>query len=309
MILAAIASRRPLLREYVLLTKPGIILGNLVSFAGGFLLAARGRVDWLLLGATALGIALVMACACVCNNLIDRDIDSRMSRTRRRSLVTGVVSPLAAGVFAAVLGGFGFALLAAASGLLVLAVVLAGFLNYVVLYSLYGKRHSVHGTLVGSFAGATAPVAGYCAVSGRFDALALLLLLIFCLWQMPHAYAIAIARLRDYADADIPVLPVRHGIARTKRQIRGFIGAFVVVALALPLLHYVGWGYGVAMAAMGAGWLRVAGNGRPGVDDRIWARGVFGFSLLVVLVLSVMLAIDYVPPATAVALHELVPSG
>jgi protoheme IX farnesyltransferase len=304
----AIIESRLQLREYLLLTKPGIILGNLVSFSGGFFLAARGRIDWLLLLATGLGIALVMGSGCVCNNLIDRDIDGKMARTRRRGLVTGAVSPLTAAWLAVALGGAGFALLAAGSSLLVVAVVVAGFLSYVVLYSLYGKRLSVHGTLIGSLAGATAPVAGYCAVSGQFDREALILLVIFCLWQMPHAYAIAIARLRDYTAAGIPVLPVRRGIAQTKRQILVFILAFLAAASALPLLHYAGWAYSAALLLVGAGWLRLAWAGRQAVDDRAWARGVFGFSLLVVLVLSLMMAIDYAPLSAAV-LRESTSAG
>jgi protoheme IX farnesyltransferase len=105
----------------VLLAKPGIILGNMVSFAGGFVRASMGRIDSALFAATGCGGALVIASGCVLNNYIDRDIE------------------------------------------LVVAVVLAGFLNYVVAYSLYRKRNSVHGTLVGSLSGATSPVAGYCA--------------------------------------------------------------------------------------------------------------------------------------------------
>ncbi len=307
--LAVIESRSLILREYLLLTKPGIILGNLVSFLGGFFLASRGRIDGLLLLETGLGIALVMASGCVCNNLIDRDIDRIMTRTRRRSLVTGAISPLAAGVMAALMGVAGFALLAAGGGLLTVAVVLAGLLTYVVLYSLHWKRQSVHGALVGSLAGATAPVAGYCAVTGQFDLVALVLLAIFCLWQMPHAHAIAIARLRDYASARIPVLPVREGIARTKRHILVYILAFLAAAAALPLLHVVGWAYSATMALVGAGWLRLAVQGRRAADDRAWARGVFGFSLLVVLVLSLMMAIDPVAapsaPAASTALRAL----
>jgi protoheme IX farnesyltransferase len=295
MMQAVIESRTLLLREYLLLTKPGIVLGNLVSFAGGFLLAARGRIDGPLLLASGVGVALVMASGCVCNNLIDRDIDRQMARTRRRGLVTGAIAPLAAGLLAAVLGVGGFALLAAACGTLVVGVVLAGFLDYAVLYSLHWKRHSVHGTLVGSLAGATAPVAGYCAASGRFDIEAGVLLAIFCLWQMPHAYAIAISRLRDYSAAAIPVLPALRGVAQTRRQIVVYIVAFLAAGFALPALHYVGWAYCVALAVVGAGWLRLAWPGRRSLDERTWARGVFGFSLLVVLVLSLMMAIDYTP--------------
>jgi len=305
MLLATIETRGLQLREYLSLTKPGIVLGNLVSFAGGFFLAARGRVDLALLFFSAIGVALVMASGCVCNNLADRDIDSAMGRTRRRALVTGVISPMAAAVFAAVLGALGFALLAASGGLLVVAVVLAGFVDYAVLYTLHWKRSSVHGTLVGSLAGATAPVAGYCAASGRFDRAAALLLVIYCLWQMPHAYAIAISRLHDYRAAGIPVLPALRGVARTKRHITVFIVAFLAAAFTLPLLHYVGWAYCLAMAVVGGGWLRIAGNGRRAADDRAWARSVFGFSLVVVIVLSAMLAIDTLAPAGGSAPREV----
>jgi protoheme IX farnesyltransferase len=305
--LAVIESRSLILREYLLLTKPGIILGNLISFLGGFFLASRGRPDSVVLVETAVGIAFVMASGCVCNNLIDRDIDRIMTRTRRRSLVTGTISPVAASVMAALLGAAGFALLAAGGGPLTVAVVLAGLLSYVVLYSLYWKRHSVHGALVGSLAGATAPVAGYCAVSGKFDLVALVLLVIFCLWQMPHAHAIAIARLRDYTSAHIPVLPVRDGIARTKRHILAYVLAFLAATAALPLLHVVGGAYCAIMALVGAGWLRLAWMGRTAADDRVWARSVFGFSLLVVLALSLMMAIDGV--AAPVALRELSAAG
>lgn len=305
--LAVIESRGPILREYLLLTKPGIILGNLISFLGGFFLASGGRADILALAKCAPGIALVMASGCICNNLIDRDIDRIMTRTRRRSLVTGAISLRAAGALAAVLGAAGFGLLASGGGLLTAGVVLSGLLSYVVLYSLFGKRHSVHGTLIGSLAGATAPVAGYCAARGQFDRVALALLLIFCLWQMPHALAIAIARLRDYAAARIPVLPVVDGIARTKRHILSYIIAFLAAAETLPLLHVVGGAYAVAVALVGAGWLRLAWTGRTTADDRAWARGVFGFSLVVVLVLSLMMAIDGAPaPAPP---HDLPAAG
>jgi protoheme IX farnesyltransferase len=300
--LAVIERRGFPLREYLLLTKPGILLGNLVAFAGGFFLASQGHPDIVVLIATGLGVALVMASGCVCNNLVDRDIDAKMARTRRRALVTGVISPNAAALAAAVLGATGFALLAVSAGALVVGVVLAGFLVYALLYSLVWKRSSVHGTLLGSLAGATAPVAGYCAASGRFDGAALLLLVIFCLWQMPHAYAIAISRLHDYRAAAVPVLPALRGIAKTKRQIVVYILAFLAAVFALPLLHYVGWAYVFVMAVVGAGWLRVAVAGRPVADDRAWARGVFGFSLLVVVVLSAMLALDTQAPPPAVSL-------
>lgn len=275
------------------MTKPGIIAGNLVSFAGAFLLASMGHVDAWLFMMTGAGVALCIASACIGNNLIDRDIDGKMARTCRRGLVTGAVSPALALACAMLLGAAGCALLAVSGGALVLVVVLVGYLNYVLVYSLYWKRRSVHGTLVGSLSGATAPVAGYCAVSGRIDREALLLLVIFGLWQMPHAYAIAVSRLRDYRLAAIPVLPLCRGIGVTQRHMLAYMAAFLLAALALPALHYAGAAFGVVMAVLGLCWLRLAWARAGAADDRAWARGVFGFSLVIVLALSLMMAIDY----------------
>ena len=103
------------------------------------------------------------------------------------------------------------------------------------------KRKSVYGTLIGSLSGSAPPVIGcYCAVSGEFDAGAAILLLIFSLWQMPHSYAIAIFRFKDYQAANIPVLPVIKGISVAKRHIILYILAFMVATLMLTLVGYAG---------------------------------------------------------------------
>lgn len=110
-----------------------------------------------------------------------------------------------------------------------------GFVVYVGVYSLYMKRHSVYGTLIGSLSGAAPPVIGYCAVTGDFDSGAAILLAIFSLWQMPHSYAIAIFRFKDYQAANIPVLPVVKGISVAKNHITLYIIAFAVATLMLTL--------------------------------------------------------------------------
>lgn len=108
-------------------------------------------------------------------------------------------------------------LLYVAANALAMMLAVIGFVIYVGVYSLYMKRKSVYGTLIGSLSGAAPPVIGYCAVTGQFDTGALILLLIFSLWQMPHSYAIAIFRFKDYQAANIPVLPVIKGISVTKK--------------------------------------------------------------------------------------------
>jgi len=172
-------------------------------------------------------------------------------------------------------------------------MALMGFVVYLGLYSLYLKRNSVHGTLIGSLSGAAPPLVGYCAVSNQFDLGALVLLLIFSLWQMPHAYAISIFRLRDYASAGVPVLPVKMGIDVTRKHIILYIVAFMVANLLLTLTGYVGFSYMAVAAILGAYWLYIACAAYKTGDSRSWAKQLFVFSIVIVIVLNLMMSIDF----------------
>src|SRR5690606_14925761 len=193
-----ITGKKSSLNNYIQITKPGIVLGNLVSVAGGFFLASKNTISWMLFLEVAFGVSLIVASGCVFNNIIDRDIDRLMTRTRSRALANESISINSSFFYASALGFIGLLLLHLKTNIVAVAVALVGFIIYVGLYSLHLKRNSVHGTLVGSIAGAAPPVIGYCAVSQQFDSGAALLLLLFSLWQMPHAFAIAIFRLKDY---------------------------------------------------------------------------------------------------------------
>lgn len=288
------------LRRYFQVTKPGITAGNLISTVGGFLLASQGHhLDWSLLLAAVIGLSLVVASGCAINNCIDRDIDARMARTQKRVLVTGAMSVRAAFAHGVVLGLAGFATLAIWTNMLAVACAAFGYFIYVGVYSLYMKRHSVYGTVVGSLSGAVPPVAGYCAASGRFDSGALILLLMFCLWQMPHSYAIAIFRFKDYEAAKIPVLPVVRGVPAAKRQIVLYILAFAVTTTMLVISGYAGYGYLVVAVATSLWWLKMALSGytKPELDDKLWARQVFFCSMVTITALSVMMALDGQVPA------------
>jgi len=284
-------------KNYLLVTKPGIVLANLITAAGGFFLASRGHVEISVMMSALSGISLVVACGCVFNNCIDRSMDRKMTRTRNRVLAQGLISPKAAVCFAVLLGAAGTALLWTATNLLSVAVVLSGLVVYAGVYSLYLKRRSIFATMIGSLAGAAPPLAGYCTVTNRFDLGALTLLLIFSLWQMPHCYAIAIFRLDDYASANIPVVPVRQGILAAKRHIAGYVVAFVAATLMLTLGGYTGYGYLAVAVALGLFWLYLAWSGFRTADDGRWARRLFVFSFMSLFTLSVMMSIDYtVPP-------------
>ncbi|MGL9736770.1 heme o synthase [Serratia sp. (in: enterobacteria)] len=291
-----------MIKQYLQVTKPGIIFGNLISVVGGFLLASKGSIDYPLFLATLVGVSLVVASGCVFNNYIDRDIDKKMERTKNRVLVKGLIAPSVTLVYATVLGIAGFALLYIAANPLAMWLAVMGFVVYVGVYSLYMKRHSVYGTLIGSLSGAAPPVIGYCAVTNEFDAGALILLAIFSLWQMPHSYAIAIFRFKDYQAANIPVLPVVKGISVAKNHITVYILAFMIATLMLTLVGYAGYKYLIVAAAVSVWWLGMALCGYKTENDSVWARKLFVFSIVAITSLSVMMSIDFSATAAPEAL-------
>lgn len=283
------------LKTYYLLTKPGIIRGNVMTAAAGFLFAAQGSINVGQFLALSAGIGLIIASACVYNNYIDRDIDSRMARTKKRALVTGDISVAAALIFATVLGMGGFALLGLFTNRLTVALGIIAMFFYVILYAIF-KRRSTLGTVVGSVPGALPLVAGYTAVTATFDEAAALLFVAMVCWQMPHFYAIAIYRLKEYRAARLPVLPAVKGIARTKQYMVLYILGYIACIGWLGMSGYGGYVFSVVMLAMSIWWLSIGLQGFGAKDDVGWAKRVFGSSLLVLLAFSVMLALNaYLP--------------
>lgn len=281
-----------MIKKYLLITKPGIIFGNLVAVIGGFFLASRGHFDLAKLLAAMLGTSLVVASGCVFNNYIDRDIDGMMERTKNRVMVKGLISPTVALVYATLLGVAGALTLHFFTNDLALAFAVMGFIVYVGFYTLYFKRNSEYGTIIGSLSGAAPPVIGYCAASGQFDVAAAILLLIFCLWQMPHSYAIAIFRFNDYKAASIPVLPVKRGITIAKRHIIGYIVAFTAATISLFICDYAGYGFLIVTGLISIYWLFVAIKDYGKGSEVQWARRLFVISILAITVLSVMMSFE-----------------
>jgi protoheme IX farnesyltransferase len=236
-----------------------------------------------------------MASACVFNNYIDRGIDRKMARTRKRATATEEVTGWNALTYASILGILGFAILLVGTNLLVVLIGLVAFIDYIVLYG-YTKRHSVHGTLVGTIAGAAPPVAGYCAVTDRFDLGAFIIFMIMVFWQMVHFYAIAIRRAKDYKAAGIPVLPVAKSVRETKVQMIVYTIAFIFAVIDLSLRGYAGVSFAAVMATLGLVWL-YKGLKSFGIKDNVlWAKNMFLFSLVVLLSFSVMLSVGSTLP-------------
>jgi protoheme IX farnesyltransferase len=276
--------------KYLVLAKPGIILGNIITTAGGFALASRGHFNWALFLETLLGLSFIIASACVFNNYIDRVADQKMQRTKHRPLATGSISDYSAILFGIALAVLGTLTLAYFTNALTVAVALFGFFVYVVIYSLL-KQKTVHATLIGSLAGAAPPIVGYTAVMNHLDGGALLLYAVLVLWQMPHFYAIAMYRLSDYAAASTPVLPLVSGNHIAKIHMLLYIVAFFIPVSLLTYYGYTGYAYLAVSALVGLIWLKISFEGFKAENDAVWARQMFRFSLVVITLFSAMIAI------------------
>jgi len=279
-------------KSYYELTKPRVMYGNLITTIAGFIFAANGLINWGLFFATSIGTALIISSACVINNYLDQDIDAKMDRTKKRPLLTNEVSQRGAIVFGVTLGLLGVVFLIAFTNIWVVGVGVFGFVTYVWLYGVLGKRKSVHGTLVGSLSGAAPILAGYVAVKPGLDVTAVLLFLVLFFWQMPEFYSISIYRRKEYAKAGVPVSSVVRGVPATKRQIYVYTALTVASILALAVTPLTSLSYTVIMLAMSILWLKKTFAGIQTTDDITWSKQNFHFSLLVLVVFSITISIN-----------------
>lgn len=285
-----------MMKRYYILTKPGIVYGNVFTTVAALFFASRWQLNGPMLDlfvAATVGIALVIAAAGVFNNYLDRNIDKKMARTASRPLAAGTISVRAALIYGTLLLLVGLAMLAWSVNLLTGAIALFGFVMYVFVYG-YAKRKSVWGALVGSIPGAVPIVVGYTAVTDRLDAAALLLFLVLVCWQMPHFYAIALRRLDEYNEAGIPVLAAKRRARAVKIHMVAWTAAYLVAVALLFIYGFASYAYLASVLIFGIIWLVIAARGfavSSKLDDEQWAKRVFLFSLVVLVTFSIALAV------------------
>jgi protoheme IX farnesyltransferase len=199
---------RARLGAYLALTKPRIIELLLVTTVPTMIVAARGLPSIWLMVATVFGGALAAGGANAINMYVDRDIDRLMKRTSKRPLVTGVIRPRNALIFAIGLEIVAFLFLWTTVNLLSAALAVSATLFYVFVYTLWLKRTSTHNIVIGGAAGAVPVLVGWTAVTDRLDWAPVVLFAVIFYWTPPHFWALAIRYRDDYAAADVPMLPV-----------------------------------------------------------------------------------------------------
>lgn len=278
--------------QYYALTKPRVV--QLIVFCAviGMLLATPGWPDWALVAAATAGIWLVAGAAAAFNCLIEEAIDRRMKRTAWRPTARGDLPRQMTLLFSGVLCALGCFILWRWVNLLTMALTLATFVGYAIIYTVILKPRTPQNIVIGGASGAMPPVLGWAAVRGDAGPEAWLLCLIIFLWTPPHFWALALYRAEDYRQSGLPMLPITHGNEFTRLHV--FL--YTIVLFAGTLLPFVygmsGWIYLVSAIILGVGFMAYGYRLWREYSDAL-ARKTFRFSLWHLSLLFAALLLDH----------------
>ena len=279
-------------RQFLALTKPRVV--SLIVFTAviGMFLAVPGipPAGPVLFG--TIGIALVAGAAAAINCLVEQNIDKLMRRTRWRPLPRGQISTTQTLTFALCVGSTGLAILYALVNPLTMWLTLGTFLGYAVVYTVLLKPATPQNIVIGGASGAMPPVLGWAAVTGSVSPEALLLFLIIFVWTPPHFWSLALYRRDDYKSAQLPMLPVTHGVRYTQTMIVLYTVALVAVTLMPFAIKMSGALYLVAALVLGGIFIRYALQLRRAYSDAL-ARAMFRFSIVYLAALFSALLLDH----------------
>ena len=283
-------------QDYLEICKPRVVLLMLLCTLVGMLLATPDIVPWNIVIFGNLGVALVASSAAALNHLLDSSIDAKMARTRNRPVVQGRINNVNGAIFIALTGISGLMVLMVLVNPLTAWLNLASWFGYGIFYTMYLKRATPQNIVVGGLFGAAPPLFGWTAVTNSIEPGALLLVLIIFAWTPPHFWALAIDRLDDYRDADIPMMPLTHGEHYTKVLILLYA---IILTLTSVLPYLIGMSsLFYLLAAVGLGllfvyWAIVLLIGK----DLSAPIKTFRYSIIYLMLLFLALLVDhYITP-------------
>jgi protoheme IX farnesyltransferase len=279
-------------RDFVELTKPKVSLLIVFTAVVGMVLASPGMVPLPALLFGTLGIAMASGSAAAFNHVLDRRIDEKMARTRRRPLPTGHLLKGQAVIFATLLAVGAMAVLWPTVGGLTAALTFCSLIGYAMVYTMWLKRATPQNIVIGGAAGAAPPVLGWVAVTHTIEPQALLLFLIIFTWTPPHFWALAIARRDEYSRVGIPMLPVTHGIAYTRFQIVLYTVLLIIATLLPVLTRMSGLIYLVSVLILNARFLYFVLALHRGTRPDLPIR-TFRFSITYLMLLFAALIVDH----------------
>ncbi|HEY1761107.1 MAG TPA: heme o synthase [Acidimicrobiales bacterium] len=293
---ASANSTADVLRGYLALTKPRIIELLLVTTVPTMIVAANGFPSLWLIVATLIGGTLAAGGANAFNMVIDRDIDALMERTKRRPLVTGVMSARSATLFAFGLEVVAFAVLAVWVNQLSAWLAISATAFYVIVYTMVLKRRSKQNIVIGGAAGAVPVLVGWAAVTNSLGWTPVLLFLVIFIWTPPHFWALAVRYRDDYHAANVPMMPVVASLRRTTLEILIYSVLLWALTLLIGPSAHLGWVYAISATVLGGmfTWsaLRLYQHARNDRADVAEAMRLFHFSITYLSALFVLMAVD-----------------
>lgn len=278
--------------DYIELCKPRVVALMVLTSIVGMCLATPGLIPWRIFIFGNIGIALAASAAAAINHVADQHIDSIMARTQNRPIPTGKLSAMGVLVFAGVLCIIAMALLITFVNTITAALTFLSLVAYAGFYTYYLKHTTSQNIVIGGIAGASPPLLGWVAVTNHIDMPALALVLIIFIWTPPHFWALAIARVEEYAKANIPMLPNTHGIAYTKRHIIIYTWILTVATLLPCLLKSSSWIYATAVMGLNIRFLQWVYRLKNNSSKEI-AMKTFRYSIVYLMYLFVALLIDH----------------
>lgn len=267
---------------------------GLIAFTAlvGMLLSVDGMVPLDKVFWGLLGISLAAAAGAALNHVIDEDIDQRMERTRNRPVAQGNLKPVNVVIFALTLALISSLILYLFVNTLTMMLTLASMIGYAVIYTMFLKRSTPQNIVIGGAAGAAPPVLGWTSITGELHSEALLLFLIIFVWTPPHFWALAIKRQKEYAKANVPMLPVTHGIAFTKLHVVLYTILLIIVTLMPFIVFMSGTIYLAGAIALGAGFAYYAWKLYTTEGDE-FAMKTFGYSIFYLTALFAFFLVDH----------------
>ncbi|MEJ7891791.1 MAG: heme o synthase [Solirubrobacteraceae bacterium] len=276
-------------QDYVALTKPKVQSLLLLTTATTMYVAGNPSVG--LVAATCVGGYLSAGGAGAVNHWYDRDIDAQMPRTADRPVPSGRVAPHAALAYGLALCVLSFAWLSATVNVLSAVLALLGFLGYTLVYTMYLKRRTPQNIVIGGAAGAVPPLVGWAAVEGTVAPAALYLFAIVFYWTPPHFWALSLLMKDEYARVGVPMMPVVHGEAETRRQITLYSVLLVFLTFLPVMFGFFGLIYAAFAAPLGVTFIVLAMRLQQAADRKAALR-TYLFSLAYLAVLFVAMVLD-----------------
>ncbi|PIZ04322.1 MAG: protoheme IX farnesyltransferase [Gammaproteobacteria bacterium CG_4_10_14_0_8_um_filter_38_16] len=278
--------------DYLTLCKPRVVLLMILTAMVGMCLSSAQNFSWVIFFWGNIGIALLASSAAAVNHIVDQHIDCIMLRTKNRPLVQGKVSTRNAIIFSVVLCFLGMFILIEYVNALTAMLTFLTLIGYAGIYTLYLKHKTPQNIVIGGLAGAAPPLLGWVAMTGQIDPGAIILTLIIFLWTPPHFWALAIYRVNDYANADVPMLPVTHGIAFTKLN----IVLYTVMLFGMTLMPFAigmcGLLYLIVAVALNIYFLHYAVRLKRTSDPAV-AFGLFRYSIIYLMALFMAMIVDH----------------